>query len=125
MYRLFAGCFLAATGVATLGTGEHYLVDLIVAVPFALSLQALFIARPPVTRERRWISMAIGLGLTLAWVLALRSATFVSSAPLFVVAALSFLSIFLPLRLEQALSTNGSALQTPHRSSVVHESVPS
>ena len=116
-YRLFAGCFLAATGVATLGTGEHYLVDLIVAVPFALSLQALFIARPPVTRERRWISMAVGLGLTLAWVVALRSATFVSSAPLFVVAALSFLSIFLPLRMEKALWTHGlGSLQAPNRS---------
>jgi len=106
-FRLLTGCFLAATVVATLGTGEHYLVDIVVAVPFALFLQALFIAPPPVTKERRWITMAIGLGLTLAWVLALRSATFVSSAPLFSVVALSLLSILLPLRMEQALWTQG------------------
>jgi hypothetical protein len=122
-YRWFTGCFLAATGIATLGTGEHYLVDLIVAVPFALSLQALFIAPPPVTRERRWITMAVGLGLTLAWVVALRSAAFVASAPLVAVVALSLLSIFLPLSLEQALWTRGlGSLQAPHRSSVMHDS---
>ena len=31
---------LLLTALATLGFGEHYLVDLVVAVPFALALQA-------------------------------------------------------------------------------------
>jgi hypothetical protein len=116
-YRLFTGGFLAATGVATLGTGEHYLVDLIVAVPFALALQALFIAPPTVSRERRWVAVAIGVGLTLAWVLALRSATFVSSAPLFAVLALTLLSILLPVRMEPAFSDIGwSTLPQPDES---------
>jgi hypothetical protein len=122
---LVTGCFLAATVIATLGTGEHYLVDLVVAVPFALTLQALFIAPPPVSRGRRWISIVTGLGLTLAWVLALRSASFVLSAPWLAVAALSFLSIFLPLSMEQAFWTNGAgSLNAPHRSPVMHESLP-
>ena len=124
-YHLFTGGFLAATVVATLGTGEHYLVDLVVAVPFALTLQTLFIARPPVTKERRWMTVAVGLGLTLAWVLALRSATFVSSAPLLAVAALTFLSVVLPVSMEQALWIHGpGSLQAPHRSSVMRDSVP-
>ena len=106
VYRLLTGVFLAATTVATLGTGEHYLVDLVVAMPFALSLQVLFIALPPVTRERRWVTFATGLGLTLAWVLALRSAAFVSSAPLLAIAALSLVSIFLPITMEQGLWTH-------------------
>jgi hypothetical protein len=34
--------FLILTGIATLGTGEHYLTDLVVAVPFATAMQAFF-----------------------------------------------------------------------------------
>ncbi|HWN17614.1 MAG TPA: phosphatase PAP2 family protein [Gemmatimonadales bacterium] len=123
-YRVLTGGFLAATVVATLGTGEHYLVDLVVAVPFALILQALFMARPPVTEERRWMTMAIGLGLTLAWVLALRSATFVSSAPLLAVAALTVLSVVLPISMERALWIHGPGSLAHHRSSVMRDSVP-
>ena len=38
--RLFGLGFLALTALATLGTGQHYLVDLVVAVPFALAVEA-------------------------------------------------------------------------------------
>src|SRR5712692_3513987 len=38
--RVAAAAFLTMTALATLGFGEHYLIDLIVAVPFALALQA-------------------------------------------------------------------------------------
>jgi hypothetical protein len=124
-YRWLSGCFVALTVIATLGTGEHYAVDLVVAVPFALALQAAFIAQAPVSRSRRWTAVAVGLGLTLAWVVALRSAAFVVSAPWFAVAALSLASIFLPLSLEQALWTHGlGLLQQPDRSSVMEQSVP-
>jgi PAP2 superfamily len=34
------GTYCALTALATLGTGEHYLADLIVAVPFAMAVQA-------------------------------------------------------------------------------------
>jgi hypothetical protein len=38
----FTFAFLILTGVATLGSGEHYVTDLVVAVPFAVALQLLF-----------------------------------------------------------------------------------
>jgi hypothetical protein len=38
--RITSGVYLAMTAVATLGLGEHYLVDLVVAVPYALALLA-------------------------------------------------------------------------------------
>jgi len=64
----------ATVGVAmaTIALGEHYLVDLIVAVPFVLSSLALC------TRDVDWASFAkracvtAGFGTWLAWVLLLR-----------------------------------------------------
>jgi hypothetical protein len=41
LIRLAAGFFLFFTILSTLGLGEHYLIDLIVAVPFAVAMQAL------------------------------------------------------------------------------------
>ena len=121
LYRLMTGAFLAATAIATLGTGEHYLVDLIVAIPFALFLQVLFIGIPPVTRERRWITVATGLGMTLVWVMALRSASFVYSAPLLAILALSLVSIILPISMEQALWANRlEPLTASRRASAVY-----
>src|SRR5262245_9710559 len=40
--RALTGVFLLLTMLATLGFGEHYLVDLVVAAPFALALQAVW-----------------------------------------------------------------------------------
>jgi hypothetical protein len=39
--RSIALAFLVFTVLATLGTGEHYFVDLMVAFPFALMIQAI------------------------------------------------------------------------------------
>jgi hypothetical protein len=70
--RVLAGVFVVFTLCATLGTGEHYFVDLIVAVPFAL----MIIAIAEAVAKRAWrettIPLMVGLGLTLAWILALR-----------------------------------------------------
>ena len=38
--RAITAVFLLLTVLATLGFGEHYLVDLVVAVPFCLAVQA-------------------------------------------------------------------------------------
>jgi hypothetical protein len=40
--RIFTFLFLIFTGVATLGSGEHYVTDLVVAIPFAVALQTYF-----------------------------------------------------------------------------------
>lgn len=68
---LWARCvtvvFLGFTGLAVLGTGEHYLIDVIVAFPFALAIQA-----SATTHSKRFIPLGVGAGLTLTWLFFLR-----------------------------------------------------
>ncbi len=65
--RSFGMVFLVLTFAATLGTGEHYLIDLIVAVPFSLSITAA------VQRWAGWPSdVALGCALVAAWFLCFR-----------------------------------------------------
>jgi hypothetical protein len=70
--RAIALTFLALTVVATMGTGEHYFVDLIVAFPFALMIQALCAYPLKWKDARRVASFSVGLLVTLAWLIALR-----------------------------------------------------
>jgi hypothetical protein len=58
--------FLAGTMLATLGLGEHYFVDLVAAVPFALMMQAGVAGIAPSDR-RRFVPLLAGLLWTLAW----------------------------------------------------------
>jgi PAP2 superfamily len=73
--RMLGLVFLALTFVATLGLGEHYLIDLVVAVPFALAVETI------VRRSPNWASdFLLSSGLTMAWLLGLRVATDVIAA---------------------------------------------
>ncbi|HTB93454.1 MAG TPA: phosphatase PAP2 family protein [Candidatus Sulfotelmatobacter sp.] len=65
--RLVAGGFVFFTLCATMGTGEHYLVDLIVAVPFTVMI--LGVTQIVCAREQRtpWGAVLYGLGMTLLW----------------------------------------------------------
>ncbi|HUI53156.1 MAG TPA: phosphatase PAP2 family protein [Terriglobales bacterium] len=61
--------FLVFTVSATLGTGEHYFIDLIVAFPFSLCMYGLFsldVAFRERTRVRALVGGALGLFLWLA-----------------------------------------------------------
>jgi len=69
--RAIAFAFLFFTVLATMGTGEHYFVDLIVAFPFALGMEALCAFERP-WMERRLAALAAGFLGTLAWFFALR-----------------------------------------------------
>lgn len=72
--KFLAGIFAFFTLCATLGTGEHYFVDLIVAVPFSL----LVIAIAESITFRGWCTIRFpliaGLGLTVTWIATLRFA---------------------------------------------------
>ena len=63
--------FTALTGLATLGLGEHYFIDLVVAIPYALAILAFSCALPD-----RKLPLYAGAGMLLFWLLALRFATF-------------------------------------------------
>jgi hypothetical protein len=67
--RGFALGYVVLTVAATLGTGEHYLADLVVALPFAVAVQALWASSQGITR---YTALAGGTSLTLTWLLALR-----------------------------------------------------
>jgi PAP2 superfamily protein len=72
--RAIALAFVLFTVLATLGTGEHYFVDLVVAFPFALFVQALCSYTLPWKDARRLAAISFGLLVTLAWLVALRHA---------------------------------------------------
>jgi PAP2 superfamily len=69
--RVIASAFAILTFLSTLGFGEHYLVDLIVAVPFALLIEAICALRSE--RKAALGAGVIGLGLTLGWLVMLRT----------------------------------------------------
>lgn len=66
--QLAALVFLVGTFLATMGLGEHYLVDLIVAMPFTLALHALC---TPIRHPSRWQAVGVSLLLVVGWYLLL------------------------------------------------------
>jgi hypothetical protein len=73
--RCVALGFLALTALATLGTGEHWFVDLVVAFPFALMIQAACAYRLPWREPTRIAAFLLGSGATLGWLVTLRYGT--------------------------------------------------
>jgi PAP2 superfamily len=70
--KFFALLFLAGTVLATLGLGEHYFIDLVVALPFALMIQAGCALKIPWRDRRRYAPFLCGLILILGWIAVLR-----------------------------------------------------
>jgi PAP2 superfamily len=73
--RSIALTFLVFTMLATLGTGEHYFIDLIVAFPFALMIESMCAFSLPLMARRRLLAFCLGLGGTLGWFALLRGAS--------------------------------------------------
>jgi hypothetical protein len=105
--RVVAFAFLFFTVLATLGTGEHYFVDLVVAFPFALLMEALCAFTLPWRERSRLTALGFGLFGTLAWFLALRYAAhffWISAALPWTVCAITIAaSLLLEKRLGQAV----------------------
>lgn len=70
--RTIAMAFVVFTVFATMGTGEHYSIDLVVAFPFAVFLLGLCSFRLPWKHRARILAFSYGLLLTLSWIAALR-----------------------------------------------------
>ncbi len=71
--QIFCTAFLGVTLLATLGLGEHYLIDLVVAFSFSVAISALCCRGLTWSSAERWQAMIAGGGITLAWLLMLRS----------------------------------------------------
>ena len=64
--------FLFFTVLATLGTGEHYFIDLIVAFPFALLIESICMFSLRITDRHRALAFCVGLAGTFGWFALLR-----------------------------------------------------
>jgi len=104
--RAIAALFVALTVLATLGTGEHYLIDLVVAFPFSLMVQALCSYSMPFCEGERRTAFLFGTLVTLAWLALLSFAVRIfwisPLLPWTVVIATAGSSIYLWRRLLQA-----------------------
>jgi hypothetical protein len=103
--RLVALSFLFFTVIATMGTGEHYFIDLVVAFPFALFIESLFAFDLSIFESGRVIGLSLGCVSTLAWFYALRYCTHVFWTSPLVPWALCTLTIGLSLFFESRLQT--------------------
>jgi hypothetical protein len=73
--RAIALSFVWATVLATAGSGEHYVIDLVVAFPFSLMIQALSSYSLPLRSGPRRVAFLFGTFTTLAWLMLLSFAT--------------------------------------------------
>jgi hypothetical protein len=62
--------YVVLTAMATLATGEHYLADLVVAVPFSIAVQALW-----TPARMRYLVLGWTAALTFIWLVLLRYGT--------------------------------------------------
>jgi hypothetical protein len=67
--------FVVFTVFATLGTGEHYTIDLVMACPFLLLVESVFAFGVPWNSMVRARAFLVGLVVTLGWFVALRWGT--------------------------------------------------
>ena len=130
--------FVFFTVLATLGSGEHYLIDLVVAFPFCVMIQGLFAFSLKWNDGKRLLAAFGGLATVLAWLWALRFVPhFFWASPLIpwllVIATVAF-SAWMQQRLERAVvevsgeQTRGTEAESrratdPHFSSskLIHE----
>jgi hypothetical protein len=107
--RSVAFVFMAFTAVATMGIGEHYFVDVVVAYPFSLMVLALCSYTLPSSNEKRRAAFLWGTFCTLAWFALLSFANqvfWVSPVlPWTMVIATIVVTVILQARLQRALET--------------------
>lgn len=118
--RWGAAGMLALTVLATLGSGNHYLVDLVVALPFTLAVRGLASTVP---WARRSPAVWVGATATLTWLLALHVAVPVLAWPPLAVAACS-LTAAVSVLLERDLARIEAALGAPEAAETAPAATP-
>ena len=100
----FAGLFVFLTACATLGFGQHYLMDLVVATPLVLLIRsALFVMNDlPVAKVERLRALGAGGAVLGFWIAIIR---FAPAAPApWAVVYLTGLTLWMSFFLERALA---------------------
>jgi hypothetical protein len=72
--RAIVAFFVIFTVFSTMGTGEHYFIDLVAAFPFALLIESLCLYHQPWRCSPRLVCTLISLALILSWFAVLRFA---------------------------------------------------
>jgi hypothetical protein len=98
--------FLLLTIIATLGTGQHYLVDLVVSLPFALAVQSAASYRLP--HLQRLTVVTVGLGLVAIWLVFIRFGTSLAllfpAIPWMLILITAVVSLWLEMRISRESS---------------------
>jgi hypothetical protein len=104
--RVVALAFVIFTVLATLGIGEHYFVDLVVAFPFALMVQSMCLYSVSLQQSCRRTALLFGTFASLTWMALISFATpffWISPViPWAMVTVTIFVSSFLARRLQSA-----------------------
>lgn len=115
--RGIAMAFVVFTAFSTMGTGEHYSIDLVVAFPFAVFLQGLCALGLRWNDRARVTATLYGLALTLGWIGALRFAPklfWISPVVPWIFCILTIASaILVQSRLETARGAEGARKMVP------------
>lgn len=111
--RVIAALFLVFTFLSTMGTGEHYFIDLVAAVPFALFLKSLCSYTSGWKNPKRIAGILAGLFFLIGWLLLLRTAPkfFLVSAffPWSLIVVTVAICLYLENRLEKDPLVSGTA----------------
>ncbi len=101
--------WLVLTVAATQGLGEHYLVDVVIAVPFAVALDALATRCVPIERRERALPAVAGIALVACWIVLARSEAARQAVPRVALGLFVLVTLVAPLALRRSL------LQAPER----------
>jgi len=102
---IVALAFMLLTALAAVGFGEHYFLDLLVAFPYALAIQAI-----STKSAGRFGALALGSVMTAGWFLALLFAPKeLCAAPVWLMWVLAFVTVAIPLIANAKLLAEGPA----------------
>jgi hypothetical protein len=113
--RLVAVLFLCVTIFSTLSLGEHYLVDLVVAVPFTLIFQAAWTVSVPFADSVRRRAVVVGMIFTAGWFWMLRYGLRLFLISPAISWGLIFITVAYCLVLESRLSAAATVSLAPRR----------
>lgn len=109
--RIMAFAFLLLTALAALGSGEHYFLDLVVAFPYALAIQAA-----ATKSEYRWPALALGASMTAFWFLALLFAPKeLAAAPVWWMWGLAVITVAIPIAVNAKLLREPGCYRTVNK----------
>lgn len=118
-HRLLGAAFLVVTFIATMGFGEHYAVDWVVAMPLVLLVRGICCSSLPLNDNLRRASLVVGAVLLAVWVLTVRGAPTTLELP-WAICALAALSVVSFVLIEKRLaSAERNAARVHHPASAI------